>query len=88
MTNETVDDEETISILVLIAPLHHYVVGHDLLEALVSNVAFEADKRLGFVCCPTLEKFGTVNPGSNLFSFTVLGCDERSTNDIRNVDGW
>ena len=88
MTNETVDDEEAISVLVFVAPLHHPVVGHDLLETLVSNAAFEADERLGFVCCPILKEFGAIDPGSDLFSFTVLGCDERTTNDIRCVNGW
>ena len=88
MTNETVDNEETIGVLVLITPLQHLVACHDLLQALVTNAAFETDERLGFVCCSILTEFSTVNPGSNLFSFTVLGCDERATNDIRCVDGW
>ena len=88
MTNETVDDKETISILVLIAPLHHSVAGHDLFKMLVSNATFETNERLSFVCCPILKKFGIINPGSDLFPFTVLGCDECLTNDIRNVDGW
>ena len=88
MTNDTVDDEETISILVLVASLHHSVVGHDFLETLVSNMTFETDKRLSFVCRSILKEFGTVNPGVNLFSFAVLGCDERTTNDIKCVNGW
>ena len=80
MTNETVNDTETISVLVLIAPLHHSVVGHDLLKVFVSNTAFETDEGLSFICCLVLKEFNTVNPGANLFSFTVLGCDECLTN--------
>ena len=88
MTDEAVDDEEAIGVLVLIAPLQHPVVCHDLFEALVPNAAFETDERLGFVCCLILKEFGIIDPGSNLFSFTVLGCDERTTNDVGCVDGW
>ena len=88
MTNEAVDDKETVSILVLIAPLQHSVVCHDLLETLVSNATFEANERLGFICSSILEELSTIDPGSNLFSLTILGCDERSANDIRCVNGW
>ena len=88
MTNEAVDDTETIGVLVLITPLQHQVACNDLLETLVTNAAFEADKRLGFVCRSILKEFSTVNPGSNLFSLTVLGCDKNSANDVGCVDGW
>ena len=88
MADEAVDDEESIGILMLVAPLHHPVVGHDLLETLVSDAAFEADEGLCFICCPILKKFSIINSGSNLFSFTVLCCDERATDDIRCINSW
>ena len=87
MTNEAVDDKETVSILMLITPLQHSVVCHDLLETLVSDATLEANKRLGFICSSILEEFGTVDPGTNLFSLTILGCDERSANDVGHVNG-
>ena len=88
MADEAVDDEEPIGVLVLITPLQHPVVCHDLLKALVPNAAFEVDEGLGFICCSILKEFRIINPGSNLFSFAVLSGDERTTDDIRCVDGW
>ena len=87
MTNKAVDDEESIGILVLITPLQHSVVCHDLIEALVSNAALETDERFGFIRCPILQELSIINPGSNLFSFTVLGCDEGTADDIGYVNG-
>ena len=46
MADEAVDDEEPIGVLVLITPLQHLVVCHDLLKALIPNAAFETDDGL------------------------------------------
>ena len=88
MANDTVNDEETVSFLVLITPLYHSVVRHDFLKTLVSNTTFEADKRLSFICCAVLKEFSAINPSANLLSLAVLCCDERTINDVGNVNGW
>ena len=60
MSNDAVDDEESVGSLMLITPLQHSVVRHDLIKSFVSNTAFILKKGLCFVCSPVLEEFSSL----------------------------
>ena len=73
--------EEFTLVFVVVAPLEHAIVGHDLLKAFISNTALEFEERFHFVSSALLWKFCALNLGANLLSFMVGCCDEGSSQD-------
>ena len=82
MPNDGNKTEEFALVFVMVAPLEHPIVGHDLLKAFFSNTTFELEEGLHFISSVSLWELGTLNLCTNLLSF-VIGCrDEGPPQDV------
>ena len=87
VTDNAVDDEETIGSLVLVTPLEHAIICHDFVESLVTNLAFESYQPLGCIGSPFPKEFCILDLCADLFSFFIFRSDEGSADDRFNIYG-